>query len=74
MKDDSTGLASTSTAATTETEPEVIAGIASGDLQPDQPLAIRADRDGFGYGRMLMLLAAGIAVGYAVSRLLRRDD
>lgn len=74
MKDDSTGLASTSTAATTETEPEVIAGIASGDLHPDQPLAIRADRDGFGYGRMLMLLAAGIAVGYAVSRLLRRDD
>ena len=74
MKDDSAGLAPTSTGATTETEPEVIAGIASGDLHPDQPLAIRADRGGSGYGRMLMLLAAGIAVGYAVSRLLRRGD
>ena len=44
MSDASAGLAPTSTATTQETEPEVIAGIASGDLHPDQNLSIRADR------------------------------
>jgi len=40
MSDASAGLAPTSTATTQETEPEVIAGIASGDLHPDQNLSI----------------------------------
>ncbi len=36
MSDDTAGLAPTSDATTKETEPEVVAGIASGDLHPDQ--------------------------------------
>ena len=74
MTDNSAGLVPTSAATTRETEPEVVAGIASGDLHPDQTLSIRADRGGFGYGRMLLLLAAGIAAGYAAMCLLRRGD
>jgi hypothetical protein len=72
MSDDSAGLAPTSTATTRETEPEVVAGIASGDLHPDQPLSIRADRPG-GWGRTLLYLAAGIAAGVALALLTRRE-
>lgn len=73
MSDNIAGLAPTSTATTRDTEPEVIAGIASGDLHPDQPLSIRADRRG-GWGRTLAFLAAGIAVGVAIALLTRRAD
>jgi hypothetical protein len=73
MSDASAGLAPTSTATTRDTEPEVIAGIASGDLHPDQRLSIRADRRG-GYGRMLLFLAAGIAAGCAIALMMRSKD
>jgi hypothetical protein len=73
MSDASAGLAPTSTATTEDTEPEVIAGIASGDLHPDQNLSIRADDRG-GWGRTLLFLSAGIAAGVAVALLMRRHD
>jgi hypothetical protein len=73
MSDDTAGVAPTSAATTRETEPEVIAGIASGDLHPDQNLSIRANRPG-GWGRTLLFLAAGIAAGCALAVLLRRRD
>lgn len=61
----------TSTADTSETEPEVVAGISSGEGNPEMPLSIRAGDDGFGL-RAMLLLAGGIGLGYAVSRLVRR--
>jgi hypothetical protein len=73
MSDASAGLAPTSTATTQETEPEVIAGIASGDLHPDQNLSIRADRSG-GWGRTLLFLTAGIAAGVAIALIIRRGN
>jgi hypothetical protein len=73
MIDNTTGLAPTSTATTSETEPEVVAGIASGDLHPGRDLSIRADRRG-GWGRTLVYLSAGIAAGVAIALLLRRSD
>ncbi len=72
MSDDTAGLAPTSDATTKETEPEVVAGIASGDLHPDQPMSIRADRRG-GWGRTLVYLAAGIVAGCALAVVLRRN-
>jgi hypothetical protein len=73
MSDASAGLAPTSTATTQETEPEVIAGIASGDLHPDQNLSIRADRRG-GWGRTLLFLTVGIAAGVAIALAMRRSE
>ena len=73
MSDNTAGLAPTSTATTADTEPEVLAGIASGDLHPDQKLSIRADQRG-GWGRTLLFLTAGIAAGCALALLLRRRD
>jgi hypothetical protein len=73
MSDAGAGMAPTSTATTRETEPEVVAGIASGDLHPDQPLSIRADRRG-GWGRTLLYLAAGIAAGIALASMARRKS
>jgi hypothetical protein len=63
--------ASTSMATTKETEPEVVAGISSADLNPNQQPAVRNGGAAFGYGRMLMLLAAGLALGYGAARGLR---
>ena len=73
MSDNTAGLAPTSTATTADTEPEVVAGIASGDLHPDQNLSIRADRRG-GWGRTLLFLATGIAAGCAMALLMRNKD
>jgi hypothetical protein len=73
MSDNSVGLAPTSSATTADTEPEVIAGIASGDLHPDQNLAIRVDPRS-GWGRTLLYLAGGIVAGCVVALLLRRED
>jgi hypothetical protein len=70
MSNDANGLAPTSTATTTETEPEVVAGIASADLRPDQPLSIRTDRRR-GYGRAAIMLVAGLIVGITAAFLLR---
>jgi hypothetical protein len=73
MSDNTAGLAPTSTATTRDTEPEVIAGIASGDLHPGQNLSIRADRQG-GWGRTLLFLGVGIAAGVAVAMMTCRKD
>lgn len=73
MSDDNAGLAPTSTATTRETEPEVVAGIASGDLHPGQTLSIRVDRPR-GWGRTLLFLAAGIAAGVAIAVMLRPEE
>jgi hypothetical protein len=61
----------TSSADTRETEPEVVAGISSGEGNPDMPLSIRAEAGGFGW-RAILLLAGGVGLGYAVSRLVKR--
>ena len=66
-----TDFAPTSTATTRETEPEVVAGISSADLNPSQPLSFRTSGGGLGYGRMLMLLAAGLAIGFGAARFVR---
>ena len=71
MNQDIIESASTSMATTKETEPEVVAGISSADLNPNQQPAVRAGGTAFGYGRTLMLLAAGLALGYAAARGLR---
>jgi len=71
MNQATTDFAPTSTATTKETEPEVVAGISSADLSPGQQLSFRTSA-GFGYGRMLMLLAAGLAIGFGAGRLLHR--
>lgn len=73
MSDNTAGLAPTSNATTTDTEPEVIAGIASGDLHPNQNLSIRVDRRR-GWGRTLLFLAGGIAAGCAIALLTRGKD
>ena len=73
MSDNAAGLRPTSEATTMDTEPEVIAGIASGDLHPDQNLSIRTEPPG-GWGRTLLFLAGGIAAGVAIAVLLRRAD
>jgi hypothetical protein len=70
MSDNTAGLAPTSNATTKETEPEVIAGIASGDLHPDQNLSIQVDQQR-GWGRTLLFLAGGIAAGFAIAVLTR---
>jgi hypothetical protein len=65
-------LPPTSTAATGETEPEVVAGIASAEGNPNQPLSFRSGRN-IRYGRAALLLAGGLAVGWGISRRLMRS-
>jgi hypothetical protein len=67
-----TDAAETSTAATSGTEPEVVAAIASGEGSPNQPTSFRIGGIEFPYGRTVMLLAGGLALGYGLSRLLWR--
>ena len=64
---------STSTAATSETEPEVVAGISSGEGNPSLPLSFRVGGLNVPYGRLAMLLAGGLALGYGVSRWMTRS-
>jgi hypothetical protein len=62
----------TSTATTAETEPEVLAGILSGDAGPEVPTAITSGSGGgLTLGKLALLLVAGVAVGYGASRLWR---
>jgi hypothetical protein len=61
----------TSDADTRQTEPEVVAGISSGEGSPDMPLSIRTDRPRYGLRAMLLLLG-GTGLGIAAARLLRR--
>jgi hypothetical protein len=71
MSQDVTDLKPTSTATTKETEPEIVAGIASGDISPNQPLSFRTGSGEWRYARPLLMLAAGLAVGYGAARWLR---
>ena len=61
----------TSIAATRETELEVVAAVSSAEGSPDLPLSFRVS--GIGYLRPLLLLSAGLALGYGVSRWLLRN-
>jgi hypothetical protein len=63
----------TSSAATRETEPEVVAAVASAEGRPDLPSSFRGG-GGFGYLRPLLLLGAGLSLGYGVSRWLLRGS
>ncbi|MBV9829507.1 MAG: alpha/beta hydrolase [Alphaproteobacteria bacterium] len=63
----------TTSAATRETEPEVQAGILSGDTNPETPTAIETDqRDTHSFGRLALWIGAGALLGYGASRLWRR--
>ena len=62
----------TSTAATKETEPEVVAAISSGEGSPDLPTAFRIGTFEVSYGGLAVLLTAGIAIGYGAMRLWQR--
>ena len=62
----------TSSAATRETEPEVVAGIASGEIGVEVPTAIHSGGSGgLGLWRLALVLGGGMALGYGVSRWLR---
>ena len=60
----------TSTAATQETEPEVVAVICSGEGSPELPTAFRIGTFEVSYGGLALLLAAGAALGYGGLALL----
>jgi len=62
----------TSTAATAETEPEVVAGISSAEGNPSLPLSFRIGGLEIPYGRLVMLLGGGLALGYCLSRWMIR--
>ncbi len=64
----------TSIAATRETEPEVVAAVSSAEGSPDLPLSFRSGGIGFGHLRSVLLLGAGLALGYGVSRWLLRSS
>ena len=57
----------TSMAATKETEPDVVAAISSGEGSPELPTAFRIGTFEVSYGGALMLLAAGLALGYGAA-------
>ena len=64
---------STTSAATRETEPEVQAGIMSGDIPPATPIAIETDRGGrFSKGKLALWLTAAALLGYGATRFRRR--
>ncbi len=66
-------LAATSTAATPATEPEVVAAISSAEGNPRLPLSFTIGGASFGIGGLALLLAAGVALGYGMTRWLRRN-
>ena len=61
----------TSDADTRETEPQVVAGISSGEGNPEMSLEIRTARPRYALRAMLLLLG-GTGLGFGLSRLLRR--
>jgi hypothetical protein len=69
MPDDIAMIEPTSTATTRQTEPGVVAGISSGEGNRDQALSIQVGGSGMGMGRMLLMLGAGVALGYGAYRL-----
>jgi hypothetical protein len=62
----------TTTAATQETEREVVAAISSGEGNPELPTAFRIGAFEVSYGGAALLLAAGAALGYGAMRLWQR--
>ena len=62
----------TSTAATRQTEPEVVAAISSGEGSPDLPTAFRVGTFEVSYAGLAVLLAAGVAIGYGAMRMWQR--
>ena len=68
MNDDLAIIEPTSTATTRQTEPGVVAGISSAGGSPHQPLSIRVAGD-IGIGRVLLMLCAGMALGYGAYRV-----
>ena len=73
MPQDNAALAATSTATTSRTEPEVVAGISSAEGGPDLPTEFRIAGNPLGPWSMALLLVAGIAIGYGATRWLRAD-
>jgi hypothetical protein len=69
---DITEIPPTSIAATGATEPEVVAAVASAGGRPDLPGSFHSGGTGLGHLRPLLLLGAGLALGYGVSRWLLR--
>ncbi|HTV90291.1 MAG TPA: hypothetical protein VME41_14850 [Stellaceae bacterium] len=63
----------TSNATTSETEPEVVAGISSAEGSPDLATDIRVG-GGWPTGRTLGLLAAGVVLGLGIAWWLRRAE
>src|SRR5262249_6626927 len=64
----------TSTAATRETEPEVVAGISSAEGNPSLPLSFRIGGLNMPYVPLAMLLGGGLALGYGLSRWFVRQS
>jgi hypothetical protein len=73
MEQDLVETPPTSTATTRQTEPEVVAGISSGEGNPELPLSFHIGGVEFGIGRALLLAAGCLALGYGGIRLLRRS-
>jgi hypothetical protein len=63
--------APTSTAATTETKPQVVAAVFSGEGSPDLSTALRVGTLEIKYGA-LVLCTAGIALAYGITRWWQR--
>ncbi len=66
------GEAPTSTAATRETEPEVVAGISSAEGGPDLPTAFRIGTFEISWTGMALVFAAAAAIGYGATRWWQR--
>jgi len=74
MDQEITERAPTSSAATKETEPEVVAAISSAEGNPSLPLSFRIGGIEFPVARTAMLLAGGLALGYGISRWMMPRD
>lgn len=62
----------TSSAATRETEPEVVAAISSGEGNPDLPTAFRIGTLEISWAGVAFVLGAAAAIGYGATRWWQR--
>ena len=69
IEDQATLAKPTTTAATSATEPAVQAAILSGNTGPEVPTEISDRINGVSFGKLALMLAAGVALGYGVRRL-----
>jgi hypothetical protein len=74
MPNDTAEPAPTSSATTRQTEPEVVAGIASAEGVVSLAARTRNGRSGNALVRGLIVLAASAAAGYGTARWLRSSD